>query len=51
MKITRPFRSSRLVQEVVKKNGERYPSRSLYSLVDGLRRYVDEKNGSLAVIP
>ena len=34
-----------------KKNGERYPSRSLYGLVAGLKRYLDEKNGSLAVNP
>ena len=41
----------KFVQEVVKKNGERYPSRSLYGLVAGLKRYLDEKNGSLTVNP
>ena len=35
------------MQEVVKKNGERYPSRSLYVLVAGLKRYLDKKNRSL----
>ena len=39
------------VQELVKKNGDMYPSRSLYGLVAGLKRYLDEKNGSLAVNP
>ena len=37
--------------EVVNKNGERYPSRSLCDLVAGLKRYFGEKNGSLAVNP
>ena len=31
------------MQEVVKKNGERYLSRSLYGLVAGLKRYLDKK--------
>ena len=41
----------KFAQEVVNKNGERYPSRSLFDLVAGLKRYFDEKNGSLAVNP
>ena len=41
----------KFIQEVVKKDGERYPPRSLYGLVAALKRHLDQKNGSLALNP
>ncbi len=38
-------------QEVVRKDGPKYPPRSLYGIVAGLKQYLDEKNVSLALIP
>jgi hypothetical protein len=33
------------LQEVLLRDGEKYPPRSLYGIVAGLKRYLDEKNG------
>ena len=31
-------------QEVVNKDGQRYPGRTLYSLITGIKRFLAEKN-------
>ena len=36
-------------EEVCKENGERYPPRSLYSIVCGIQRFLEETNGTDAV--
>ena len=36
---------SKFVQEVANNSGERYPSRTLYSIVCGLKRFLVVKNG------
>jgi hypothetical protein len=41
----------KFVQEVVRKDGQKYSLRSLYGIVAGLKRYLEEKNGSLALNP
>ena len=41
----------KFVQEVVQRDGQKYPPHSLYGIVAGLKRYLDEKNGSLALNP
>jgi hypothetical protein len=41
----------KFVQEVVQRDGQKYPPCSLYGIVAGLKRYLDEKNGSLALNP
>ncbi|CAB4021265.1 Hypothetical predicted protein [Paramuricea clavata] len=41
----------KFVQEVVRRDGQKYPPRSLYGIVAGLKRYLDEKSGSLALNP
>jgi len=33
-------------KDVCTKNGERYPSRSLYIIVCGIQRFLEEKNGT-----
>ncbi len=38
------FWLSRFIQEVVKANGERYPARTLYGIVCGLKRYLQEES-------
>ncbi len=38
------FWLSRFIQEVVKANGERYPTRTLYGIVCGLKRYLQEES-------
>jgi hypothetical protein len=38
------FWLSRFIQEVVKANGERYPARTLYGIVCGLNRYLQEES-------
>ena len=43
------FWLSKFVQEVAKKNGERYPPRSIYSIVSGISRYLAEANLSNSV--
>jgi hypothetical protein len=45
------YRLGKFVQEVVRRAGQKYPSRSLYCIVASLKRYLDEKNGSLALNP
>ena len=34
----------KFVQEVVNKDGQRYPGRTLYSLITGIKRFLAEKN-------
>ena len=41
----------KLVQEVPNKSGGRYPSRTLYNIVCGLKRFLVEKNGEGALNP
>ena len=43
------FWLSKFVQEVAKKNGERYPPRSIYSIVCGINRYLADANPSNSV--
>ena len=42
---------TKCVQEVSNKNGDRYPSRSLYGIVCGLKRYLEDVNGGNALNP
>ena len=42
---------SRFVQEVSNSSGERHPSRSLYSIICGLKRQLSDVNGSAASNP
>ena len=42
---------SKFVQEAASKSGGRYPSRTLYSIVCGLRRLLVEKNGEGTLNP
>ena len=42
---------SKFVQEVSNSSGERYPSRSLYSIICGLRCHLSDVNGSAALNP
>ena len=42
---------TKFVQEVANKNGGRYPSRSLYGIVCGLKRYLEDVNGRNALSP
>ena len=42
---------TKFVQEVANKNGDRYPSRSLYGIVCGLKRYLEDVNGGNALNP
>ena len=42
---------TKFVQEVANKNGRRYPSRSLYGIVCGLKRYLENINGGNALNP
>lgn len=39
----------KFVSEVCKPNGERYPARTLHSIISGLQRYLHEKNGEEAI--
>ena len=41
----------KFVQEVANKSGGRYPSRTLYNIVCGLKRFLVEKNGEGALNP
>ena len=41
----------KFVQEVSNSSGERYPSRSLYSITCGLKRHLPDVNGSAALSP
>ena len=42
---------SKFVMEVAKKTGERYPAKSIYGIVCGIRRHLEEKNGAAALNP
>ena len=42
---------TKFVQEVANKNGGRYPSCSLYGIVCGLNRYLEDVNGGNALNP
>ena len=42
---------TKVVQEVANKNGGRYPSRSLYRIVCGLERYLEDVNGRNVLNP
>ena len=42
---------SKLVMEVAKKSGGRYPPKTVYGIVCALKRYLEEKNGSEALNP
>ncbi|XP_078364309.1 uncharacterized protein LOC144648390 [Oculina patagonica] len=42
---------SKFVMEVAKKSGERYPTKSVYGIICPLKRYLEEKNGSVALNP
>ena len=42
---------SKFVQEVSNSSGERYPSRSLYSIICGLKRHLSDINVSAALKP
>ena len=42
---------TKFVQEVANKNGGRYPSRSLYGIVCGLKRYLEDVNGGNTLNP
>ena len=39
----------KFVQEFVRRDGQKYPPHSLYGIVAGLKQYLHEKNGSLAL--
>ncbi|XP_068712925.1 uncharacterized protein [Montipora foliosa] len=42
---------SKFRMEVAKKNGERYPAKTIYGIVCGIRRHLEEKNGAEALNP
>jgi len=42
---------SKFVMEVAKKSGERYPPKTVYGIVCGIRRYLEEKNGGEGLNP
>ena len=42
---------SKFVMEVAKKTGERYPAKTIYRMVCGIRRHLEEKNGAEALNP
>jgi len=42
---------SRFVMEVAKKSGGRYPPKTVYGIICSLGRYLEEKNGSVALNP
>ena len=41
----------KFVMEVAKKSGERYPAKTIYGIVCGIRRHLEEKNGAKALNP
>lgn len=41
----------KFVQEVVNKNGGKYPARTLYGIISGIKRYLEEKNACNALNP
>ena len=36
---------SKFVKEVAKKSGEKYPTMTMYGIICGIRRYLEEKKG------
>jgi len=42
---------TKFVQEVANKNGGRYPPRTLYGIVCGIKRHLEEQNGANALNP
>ena len=45
------YRLSKFVMEVAKKSGERYPPKTVYGIVCGSWRYLEEKNGAEGLNP
>ncbi len=45
------FWLGKFVQEVVNKNGGKYPARTLYGIVSGIKRYLEDKNACNALNP
>ena len=43
------FWLTKFIEEVCKQNSERYPARTLYSVVCGLQRHLETENGILAI--
>ena len=41
----------KFVQEVVNKNGGKYPARTLYGIISGIKRYLEDKNACNALSP
>jgi hypothetical protein len=41
----------KFVQEVVNKNGGKYPARTLYGIISGIKRYLEDKNACNALNP
>ena len=42
---------TKFVMEVLKDSGERYPPRTVYGIVCGLKRYLEDRNGDEALNP
>ena len=42
---------SKFVMEVAKKTSERYPAKTIYGMVCGIRCHLEEKNGAEALNP
>ena len=42
---------SKFVMEVAKKSGERYPAKTIYGIICGIWRHLEEKNGAKALNP
>ena len=42
---------TKFVMEVAKDSGERYPPRTVYGIVRGLKRHFEDKNGDEALNP
>ena len=40
---------SKFVMEVAKKTDERYPAKTIYGIVCGIRRHLEEENGAEAL--
>ena len=41
---------TKFVQEVCKPDGQRYPARTLYSIVCGLQRHLQDSNGQISLL-
>ena len=42
---------SKLVMKAAKKSGERYPPKTVYGIICGIRRYLEEENVAYALNP